>query len=277
MAEVVAPSAIPTLEMTTDESANAPNIGQVTAIQKPSWVPDKFYDAKTGVINFEQLTRSYSELERSKSGAAPAAEKLPDPAAAPAAKAPVVVPPTFTVPGVEAAQLSTFTTELQTTGKLSEASYAALAKAGYTKDVVDPYVRGLFADAEQEQAVSQALIADGQIAEITASVGGKEQLTQMQKWAVSAMSQEDLVAYNAAVSSKDVATVKLAVAGLKQSYEQANGIDPAFLQGGNPDGGEAGDRFASRNEATEAIRDPRYARDEAYRNKVAAKLGRSQI
>lgn len=261
----------PEVAMTTESSANAPNAHIVTLLQKPDWLPAEFYNAKTGEVDLKQVVASK---------VAPAPEVKTPETTAPAAKAPEVKAPVTefpTVPGVAAEQMKAFNDEFAASGKLSDATYEALSKAGYAKPVVDAFIKGQTADQTVQQAVSDARIADEQIAEITNSIGGKAVLTSMQKWAQTNMSEADLAAYNEAVSSSDVAKVKLAVAGLHQTFTKANGQDPAYLSGNPPGGPDSLDVFTSRSEITEAINDPRYAKNEGYRNKIAQKIARSNI
>lgn len=275
------------LEMHTEDSPNPPNLGQVIAIQRPDYVPEKFYDAKTGIVNFEALAKSYGELEKSRSAKPDAATGEPvkpvtepvKPAPVVAAPAPVVLP---TIPGVEAAAITNFTTELNTKGALSAESYAALEKAGYNKTTVDSYIKGIQADRRVEAAVTESVeaarIADKEISSIKAEIGGDKVLGEMQAWAIANMSAKQLAAYNAAVSSPDVEVVRLAVSGLHHQFVKANGeSDDKLFKGSGNVGADEGDVFHSRAEQSKAINDPRYSTDPAYRARMSAKMGRSNF
>ena len=50
-------------------------------------------------------------------------------------------------------------------------------------------------------------------------------------WAASNMSEGEKTAYNTAVNSKDMDTVKLAVDGLKAKFERANGSNLILYEG----------------------------------------------
>jgi hypothetical protein len=265
------------IEAHTESSPNAPNIGQVVAIQRPDWVAEKFYDSKSGVINFEAMAKSYSELERSKS--APKPDETPEPEAGETKPTtekvvtPIEVP---TIPGVDQTARKAYTEELTKDGKLSDTSYTALAKAGYDKATVDAYIKGLQSDSRVTESVSAARVADEQINEIIGSIGGKQVLSEMQAWAKASMSDADLKTYNESVSSGDVSKVRLAVAGLHHTYTKANGTGENLLSGSN-NVNDAADVFHSRAEQNEAINDPKYAKDPAYRARVSAKIGRSNF
>jgi hypothetical protein len=264
------------IEAHTEESPNRPDIGQVVAIQRPDWVAEKFYDSKSGVINFEAMAKSYSELERAKSAAPKADETVqptPEPKAADKAVTPVELP---AIPGVDQTARKAYTEELTKDGKLSDTSYTSLAKAGYDKATVDAYIKGLQSDSIVTESVSAARVADEQINEIIGSIGGKQVLTDMQNWAKASMSDADLTTYNESVSSGDVSKVRLAVAGLHHTYTKANGTGENLLSGSN-DVNDAADVFQSRAEQNAAINDPKYAKDSAYRARVSAKIGRSNF
>ena len=62
--------------------------------------------------------------------------------------------------------------------------------------------------------------------------------------------------------------------GLKADYEAANGYEGRMLTGKAPRTSEA---FRSQAEVVQAMTDPRYERDPAYRQDVYDKLERSNV
>lgn len=270
-----APGAIQITSNSTDD-ANAPDAHVVTLLQRPDWLPEKFYDPKTGQADLKKVVQSYSELERKNSGTPQGTPPAQTPPATTTPPTPTPKAEAIVVPGLTPEQTQSYSESLVKDGKLSDAQYAELASKGYTKPVVDAYVKGLTADAQSAEAVAQARIADEQTGQIIDSIGGKETLKSMQTWAVANLSPEDLKAYNDSVSSADVAKVRLAVSGLHSQFTRANGSEPRQF-GGNKPGPQDFDVFESRHALTEAMNDPRYAKDEAYRKRVEAKLGRSAI
>ena len=110
---------------------------------------------------------------------------------------------------------------------------------------------------------------------VTAEVGGSEKYSEIVAWAKANLTDAEINAYNAAVSSGDLAQAKLAVLGLSAKFSKTNGSEPRLVQGrtANP----SGDVFESTAQLTEAMRDPRYRSDPAFRAKVQAKLARSNI
>ena len=68
---------------------------------------------------------------------------------------------------------------------------------------------------------------------------------------------------------------KLAVAGIKAQMENATGYEGRMLQG--KPAKSAGDVFRSQPELVEAMADPRYDNDPAYRRDIMDKLSRSDM
>ena len=68
----------------------------------------------------------------------------------------------------------------------------------------------------------------------------------------------------------------MSVHGLKARYQAVNGSDPKLISGDTASA-NAGGRFESVAQLTEAMRDPRYAKDSAFRNSVQNKLSNSSI
>jgi hypothetical protein len=66
------------------------------------------------------------------------------------------------------------------------------------------------------------------------------------------------------------------VNGLHHSFTKANGSDENLING-NGNVTDSVDVFESRAQQSEAINDPRYNRDPAYRARVMAKVGRSNV
>lgn len=146
-------------------------------------------------------------------------------------------------------------------GQLSEDHYAALEKAGIPRSFVDQYIEGAEASANQMRD------------NIMSKVGGAEAFQGMAQWAQANLSQAELMAYNRAVESMDMTVVENAVLGLAFRYQQEMGRDPRLLGGGvaAPSG------FQSVAQLVEAMKDPRYEKDPAYRKEVESRLARSNI
>lgn len=244
-------------------AAVAPQPGEFLEVkERPEWCPEKFY--QDGKVNMKALATSYGELEKSKS-----AEKPPEQQQA--AKEENQTPP-IVVPGVAPEAMTKFTEEMTKDGKLSDTSYADLAKAGYPKEIVDVYLKGLGADA----AVEQGVLAAAENDRIIKSVGGAEKFEQMTNWAASNMSAKELQEYNDSVSSGNVARAELAIRGMQQKYVQANGQDLNFLDSESADG-SGYKPYGSTYELTQDINSEAYKKDEGFRKKVEQRIKVSSI
>jgi hypothetical protein len=248
---------------------------------KPDYVPDQFW--KDGKIDHEGLAKSYTELRKKLDSkpAAPAGEQKP--AEKPAEQKPAAseqkpedkpngeqtpkADAASTVPGVTAEQTAKYTKEIAEGGKLSDTSYEELAKAGYPKTVVDAYLRGIQAD----QAAAEA-----QISEVKKIAGGDEGYSAMADWMANNLSEAELTEYNELVNSGKTSVIKHAVKSMHERYTEAMGGQEPKLLGGKPNG-PTGEHFRSNEELKQAMKDPRYKKDNAYRKEVEAKLARSKF
>lgn len=152
-----------------------------------------------------------------------------------------------------------FTKEFAETGALSEESYAKLEKAGYSRDVAEVYVDGLKA----RRAAYEATILE--------PAGGKAGYTKLLEWAGKNLSESDIDAFNEAVTSGNAARAKLAVSGLAAQAGKSSSGRPQLLNGSATASGGA-KPYASRVEASAAVRDPRYRTDPGFRKAHEARL-----
>ena len=89
------------------------------------------------------------------------------------------------------------------------------------------------------------------------------------------MEKSQVNAFDEVVNTGSIEAIKLAVAGLKAQYDNANGVEGRMVTGKAPV--NSGDIFRSQAELVAAMNDPRYDRDPAYRQDVVEKLDRSNL
>ena len=82
-------------------------------------------------------------------------------------------------------------------------------------------------------------------------------------------------AFDSLVDSGNARLIKLAVAGLKAEMEKSVGFEGEMATGRAPR--QVNDVFRSQAEVVQAMSDPRYDNDPAYRNDVFEKLSRSDV
>lgn len=157
-------------------------------------------------------------------------------------------------------RIQKYADEFFSTGSLSELSYTELSEMGYPKAIVDQFIAGQKAViANEEQAVFD-------------SVGGRASYDQMVQWAGQSLSPQEIEAYNKAVGSGDQAQVMFAVKGLQARYT-AQTREPTFVSGGKA----APSVYRSVAEVVQAMSDPRYKVDPAYRADVERKIAASNV
>lgn len=154
-----------------------------------------------------------------------------------------------------------FQQEYAETGTLSAEAYQALEEAGFSQSMVDTWIEG------------QDAIARQMTTEMKSIVGGDEQYNNLVMWASENLPPEEIDAFNATMDTQDPNLIRFAVQGLNARYR--SNAEPSFLQGAT--GAVSGGKFNSNAELTEAMRDPRYAKDPAYRQAVSDKLARSSL
>ena len=225
------------------------------AEQRPDWLPEKFKSA-------EQMAEAYASLE-SKLGSNEQAQETTEettPEVTREAEA-SEVKEVLDKAGVDFNALQSEYTEQ---GEVSADSYAKLEEAGFSKDLVDSYIKGQESlNANYEKAVYD-------------TAGGQDAYGELIRWAGDNLQQGEIAAFDKAVSSGDVDMVKMAVSGLQTKYQAAEGTDPTLLSEGQSSNSTGG-VFNSWAEVTAAMNDTRYESDVAYRQKISAKLGRSQL
>ena len=249
------------VEITTQETTDEKPVEQTNETQstqsKPEGLPEKFNSV-------EELAKSYTELEKKLGGQSQKEEV--DPIGKTSLKE-TTDKNTLEVAekAVEAAGLdmTSLQNEYSEKGELDAKSYAALEKVGITKEYVDNYISG------------QQALAEKYSTEIKNTVGGDTAYQEMVDWASENMTEGEKQAYNKAVNSTDMETVKLAVNALKGQFERANGTEPKLMAGKATPSVEQG--FQSWAQVTEAMANPKYAKDPAYQAEVKQKLENSNL
>ena len=106
-------------------------------------------------------------------------------------------------------------------------------------------------------------------------VGGQQAYEDMVSWASESLNEASIDAFNNAMNSGNIETANLAIQGLQAQYRSVNGNEPSLVMGETKS--VTGGVFNSAAQLTQAMRDPRYSSDSAYRQEVALKLSRSNV
>ena len=214
-----------------DDANTMPEEGMATdsveVPAKPEGIPDKFYNAETGAVDYDAMAKSYTELEKKQSGK-------------PEVEPPVEEPKTAD-DAVQAAGLDmgALTAEYDANEGLTDKSYDALAKAGIPKETVDQYIQG-----------QQALVAQAQT-EAYSLTDGKEGYEAMSQWAKANLSEAELVNYNTQVNSPNSKIREQAIRGLHSQFASDSGEGKPLVDGGSTTGTTGG--FGSRAQMIAAM------------------------
>ena len=233
---------------TLDMLEKAEGLENPEASDRPEWLPEKFNsveDMAQAYDSLEQKLGSQDEEEYEEELEDDELESIVD---------------GLEEEGIDFDSLSQEFAEL---GGLTEDSYDSLVEAGIPRSMVDQFIDGQMAVATQMQQ------------EAFEQVGGQEAYEDMVSWASDNMQEASIDAFNNAVNSGNIETANLAIQGLHAQYRSVNGSEPSLVMGETKS--VTGGVFDSAAQLTQAMRDPRYESDSAYRQQVASKLSRSNI
>lgn len=249
---------VDTVTMVSDPGAEAPEGHNEAMIAKfEGTTPDPApAEGESGYVrpkqfkSEEDLYNAYDALRTKMSQGKSAAE----PAAQPEGEASAAAPGSV--------DMNVFTSEFMENGELSADSYAKLAEAGFSAELVDNYIAGQIAISEQ--------ITNG----VYAAAGGQEAYDAMLDWAADSYSDAEIAAFDKAIVS-DAATRDMAIATLKARYAAENGSAPQLLQGDSRVTSVSG--YESWAQATTDMKNPLYKSDPAFRAQVERKLAASNL
>jgi len=149
--------------------------------------------------------------------------------------------------------------------------------AEYEEEGEEEYEQGEETENEEyDDEDEDYQLTDQDVESIYEMVGGEEQYNAMINWAGDNLSEREVGMFDHVMDLGDPFAIFFAVRALSNTYNNATGVDGELLTGGEPAYDRA-DVFRSQAEVIEAMNDPKYDRDPAYRNDVFEKLDRSNI
>ena len=180
----------------------------------------------------------------------------------------------------EASEDSAVTTLLESASKeyydndnnLSQETIDKFAEMSST-ELVSAYLQSIKGKDTQQQTEAVPELTQKDINVVQNSAGGEKEYGKIVQWARENYEQGDIDSFNNLVATGNVGAIKLAVAGLKAQYQDANGYEGKMYSGKPPTTSK--DTFRSQQELVAAMSDPRYDEDPAYRQDVIEKLDRS--
>tara|TARA_Y100000361_G_scaffold20630_1_gene16061 strand:+ start:3064 stop:3708 length:645 start_codon:yes stop_codon:yes gene_type:complete len=119
------------------------------------------------------------------------------------------------------------------------------------------------------------LLTDAQAEELYKMVGGEKEYRNMIDWAANSLSQDEIEMYDAVMATGNANSIYWAVQALNNKYTDSVGSEAPLLTGRGSS--ESNAAFRSQSELVQAMSDPRYDNDPAYRADVMAKLENSDL
>ena len=156
------------------------------------------------------------------------------------------------------------------TEKYDDATLAEIAKAD-PNTLAQEYLNYR---SQVEASNNQPQMTQEYADSLKTSVGGEEQYNEMLGWAGQNLTEQEIEAYDSIMDKGDPAAAYWAVQALSYRYRDANGVEGDLVQGKPPSPGGV---FRSQSEVVQAMSDPRYDNDPAYRQDVMRKLERSDV
>ena len=125
----------------------------------------------------------------------------------------------------------------------------------------------------EEQAVAPKDFTEAEMTELKGVVGGDENYQNMLQWAGANLNQQEIDMFDAVMQRGDALGAFFAIRSLAYRYNDAAGYEGKMLTGNAPK--TSGSQYRSQQEVIQAMSDPRYESDPAYRKDVMDKLTRS--
>ena len=142
-----------------------------------------------------------------------------------------------------------------------------------SNDLVNAYIAIQENNPNQDGGYSPDL-TDAEMNSVYNSAGGEAEYNRLTSWAADNVPESKLNAFNSIIDKGNATAIQIAVAGLRSEYEAQEGYEGRMLQG---KAARAANGFRSQAEVVQAMSDPRYDTDPAYRQDVYDKLEISNV
>ena len=118
-------------------------------------------------------------------------------------------------------------------------------------------------------------VTEEQVGQLKDVAGGSEKYTEMLGWAENNLQKSEIAMYDSVMENGTAEACFFAIQALKYRFDDASGVEGKMLTGKAPSTG--GDTYKSQAQVVEAMSDPKYDNDPAYRQEVMKKLERSNV
>ena len=158
----------------------------------------------------------------------------------------------------------------------------ANSETSYTKETVEALnklkpseLADMHLRYREQVEKSKPQITEKQVTQLKNVAGGEQQYNEMLQWATQNLAEQEVKMFDAVMDRGDPLAAFFAVRSLAYRYKDSQGYDGKMVTGRSPK--SDGDQFGSQAEVVEAMSDPRYDRDPAFRQKIMKKLERSNV
>ena len=259
MAETLSYDNTPDTEVLTDEEQDSLEVGEQLVEQHEQLLAGKYKNA-------EDLESAYLELQKKMGSNAEESEEdyegegegdyeeVPD--ASPA------------VSLIEEASAEYYANDGELTPETIE-KFSGMS----SQDLVNAYIE---IQRNNPQAQTESVeLSDSSVNAIQNAAGGEQAYEQLTSWAADNLPDQEIDAFDNLIDTGNVEAIKMGLTALQSKYNEANGYEGRMLQGKRPS--SSGEVFRSQAELVEAMGDPRYENDPAYRQDVINKLDNSDL
>ena len=223
--------------------------------EQPAWLPNKFESP-------EDMARAYHELEKKLSSNSESVTDS-DEGTPPPQTPQLQVEEARKTLSDQGLDYDKYYNEYLENNTLSEESYKELNEKGMSTEMVNSWIDGQQAISDQLQNIAFN------------SVGGSEQYQTLIDWAGKSLAQNEIDSFNRALESSNPDDSLFAIKSLNARYQMEQGSSPNLLQGST--GGSSAEAFTSLAQMSEAMKDPKYQTDPAFREEVTRKLESSNL
>ena len=128
---------------------------------------------------------------------------------------------------------------------------------------------------EDDDGSPEGQLTEAQAEQLYKMVGGEKAYDSMMEWAGQNLSNEEIEMYDSVMEGGTANSIYFAVQALSSKYSDAVGSEGQLLTGRGSV--ESNAVFRSQSELVQAMNDPRYDNDPAYRSDVMTKLENSDL
>tara|TARA_B100001250_G_C19762352_1_gene773093 strand:+ start:829 stop:1587 length:759 start_codon:yes stop_codon:yes gene_type:complete len=250
MAETLTVDTSPNTEVLTPDEQDSLEVGEALQAQQENLLAGKYKDARELEKAYIELQSEFSRNKNEAPTDQPTQQKVEE-------------------EGADVGFLDRLWDEA-TTNSYKDETLKELSNMS-TRDLAQMHLQ--FRSEVQEN--QPQVVNEDQVSQLKDICGGDQGYSSMVGWAKETLQDQEIQMYDAVMERGDPLGCFFAVQALKYRYDDAAGFDGQMLTGKAPS--TVGDQFNSQAQVVEAMSDPKYENDPAYRQEIMLKLERSNI